>query len=174
MVERLYQLHHSLIGLNNRVGRGVSWLTLFMVLMTFAVAILRYLFDLGWIVMQESVIYLHAMVFMLGAGYTLAQDGHVRVDIFFRGCSVRTKAIIDLFGVLFLLFPVTIFLFWFSWAYVASSWAIMEGSREAGGLDLVWLLKGVMLVMPVLLFLQGLASLLGNILIVTDNMPQQG
>ncbi len=138
-------------------GRLVSWLTLFMVLVTFLIVVLRYGFDLGWIAMQESVTYMHALVFLLGAAYTLKHDGHVRVDIFYRGMSPRGRAWVDLLGTVFLLMPVFGFIFWVSWEYVASSWSLHEGSREAGGLPFVYLLKTAILVMAALMLLQGLA-----------------
>lgn len=144
--------------LNDRIGHAISWLTLFMVVVTCVVVVLRYLFNLGWIAMQESVTVMHALLFMLGAAYTLRHEGHVRVDLLYNGLSPRGRARVDLLGALLLLLPTCVFLFWMSWDYVAASWAIHEGSREAGGLPGVWLVKGVMLVMPVLLLLQGLAQ----------------
>lgn len=138
-------------------GRMVSWLTLAMVLVMFVVVMLRYLFNMGWIAMQESVTYMHAMVFMLGAAYALKGDGHVRVDILYRPMGVWGKAWVDLLGTIFLLIPVTVFIGWISWEYVAAAWQMREGSREAGGLELVWLLKGVILLMPVMVLLQGLS-----------------
>lgn len=146
--------------INEWVGRAASWLSLFMVLVTFAVVVLRYAFDLGWIAMQESIIYMHAVLFLTGAAYTLRYQGHVRVDIFYRRFSKRTQAWVDLFGTLFLLMPVCLFIFFVSWEYVANSWSLFEGSREAGGLDGVFLLKSMILVMAGLLVLQGVAILL--------------
>lgn len=141
---------------NEQVGRAVSWLTLGMVLATFLIVVLRYVFDLGWIAMQESVTYMHATVFLCGLGYTLKNGGHVRVDIFFDRWSERTRRWVDFFGALFLLFPVCAFIIWVSWDYVQQSWQIGEGSREAGGLPGVFLLKGLVLVAPILLVLQGI------------------
>lgn len=160
----LRSLSNLIDTLSEQIGQAVSWLTLFMVLTTFTVVGLRYLFDLGWIAMQESITYLHACVFMLGAAYTLKSDGHVRVDILYRPLSPHGKAWIDLLGTLSLLLPVSFFLFWMSWEYVESSWILKEGSREAGGLDLVWLLKSVMLVMPILIALQGISQLCHSLL----------
>lgn len=145
-------------------GRLVSWLTLAMVLVTCAVALLRYAFDLGWIGMQESVTYLHAAVFMLGAAYTLRHEGHVRVDILYRRFPERVQAWVDILGGLLLLVPVCAFIAWISWDYVAQSWAVREGSQEAGGLPLVYLLKTLIPAMAALLLVQGLASILRNAL----------
>ncbi len=144
-------------GLNDRVGRAASWLTFFMVLITFAVVVLRFGFNLGWIAMQESVTYLHATLFLAGAAFTLRHEGHVRVDIFYSRMSDRGQAIVDLAGTLLLLLPVCGFIIWVSWAYVAESWVLHEGSREAGGLPGLYLLKSMILVMAVLLVLQGIA-----------------
>src|SRR3546814_636921 len=94
--------------LNERVGRAVAWLTLLMVMITFAVVVLRYVYSIGWVWLQESYVWLHGIVFMVGAGYTLLHNAHVRVDIFYRPSSVRYKAMVDLFGSLLLLLPVTL------------------------------------------------------------------
>ncbi|MDX1575799.1 MAG: TRAP transporter small permease subunit [Kiloniellales bacterium] len=151
--------------LNDAVGRGVAWLTLAMVLITFAVVLLRYVFAIGWVWMQESYVWLHGIVFMLGAGYTLLHNGHVRVDIFYRDAGERRKALVDLFGSLLLLLPVVALIFWVSLDYVLDSWIRLEESREAGGLPGLFLLKTVILGFCVLLGLQGL-SLAGRSLLV--------
>lgn len=147
-------------------GRGVAWLTLLMVIAMFTIVVLRYLFNLNSIAVQESVTYLHAFVFMLGAAYTLKHDGHVRVDIFYRKMTKTQRAWIDLLGTLLLLYPVCIFILLDSWTYVASSWHLLEGSSEAGGLPYVYLLKTTILIMPLLLMAQGLAITLHNLLII--------
>lgn len=148
-------------------GRSIAWLTLVMVVSQFTIVILRYLFNTGWIAMQESILYMHAFVFLLGAAYTLRHDGHVRVDIFYQGLSRRGKAWVDLLGSLLLLMPVCGYIFWVSWEYVAVSWQVLEGSREAGGLPGVFLLKTSILLMAALLALQGLAVMLKNLLVLT-------
>ncbi len=166
MQQRLEQIAAVIDGLNEWTGRLVAWLTLAMVLVTCAVVLLRYAFDLGWIAVQESITYLHAVVFMLGAAYTLRHDGHVRVDIFYRRFSPRGQAWVDLFGALLLLLPVCIFILWISWEYVAASWALYEGSRDAGGLPLVYLLKSVIPLMALLLLLQGISQMLRSLLVL--------
>ena len=146
----------------------IAWLTLAMVLVTFTIVILRYAFNIGWIAMQESVIYMHAMVFMLGAAVTLKNDAHVRVDIFYHRFGVRGKAIIDILGTLIFLLPVSGFILWTSWDYVTGSWALQESSPEAGGLPWIYWLKTTMPVMAILLILQGAANLTGNILALLE------
>ena len=145
-------------------GRAVSWLTLAMVLVTLAVVILRYLFDIGSIALQESVTYLHAVVFMLGAAYTLRHDEHVRVDIFYQQRTTRARAWINLVSTVLLLIPVCVFIFVSSLDYVTAAWSIREGSREAGGLDGVYLLKTIIPLMAALLLLQGCAVALRSLL----------
>ncbi|WP_419595580.1 TRAP transporter small permease subunit, partial [Thiolapillus sp.] len=147
-------------------GRVIAWGTLLMVLVTFAVVVLRYALDTGWIAMQESITYLHSLVFMLGAAYTLRHQGHVRVDIFYQKFSERGRAWVNLLGTLLLLFPMMSFIVWISWEYVTESWKVMEGSREAGGLPGVFLLKTLLLLMPVAMMLQGLALLLRSLQII--------
>ena len=144
-------------------GRTVSWLTLLMVIITFVVVCLRYIFDIGWIAMQESVTYMHAMVFLIGAAWAMQQEAHVRVDIFYSNFSDRTRAWIDLLGTLILLLPVMLFVVWVSWEYVIDSWKVLEGSREAGGLPGVYLLKSLIIVLAVMLILQGLVQLVRSI-----------
>ncbi len=152
--------------LNEHVGRIVSWFTLCMVCVTFLVVVLRYGFDTGWIAMQESVTYMHALVFTAGAAYTLKRDAHVRVDVFYRKLGLRTRAWIDLAGTLMLLFPVCFYLFWSSLDYVYTSWTLLEGSREAGGLPLVFILKSYIPLMACLLVLQGVSQACHSLLTI--------
>ena len=152
---------------NDLIGNSIKWLTLAMVLVTFLVVVLRYAFSTGWIAMQESVVYLHTIVFMLGAAYTLKKNGHVRVDIFYEKMSPRSKAWVDLLGVIFLLIPFCLFIIIISWNYVSLSWSLQESSREAGGIPAIFLLKTTIPLMAVLLILQGIAEGLRSILLLT-------
>jgi len=169
MIAHLQQLARALDGIAEVTGRIVSWLTLAMVIVTCVVVVLRYVFNTGWIALQESVTYLHAMVFMLCAAYTLKHDAHVRVDIFYQRWSPRTRAWIDLLGTLLLLAPVCIFILVTSLDYVSLSWSIHEGSREAGGLNGVYLLKTAIPLMAFLLLLQGCAQAIHCLLTITGH-----
>lgn len=154
------------------LGKTVSWFTLVMMLITFIIVLLRYGFNLGWVAMQESVLYFHGLVFMLGAGYTLKSDGHVRVDIFYQHFSIKAKALVNLFGGLFLLLPVCVFIFFVSFDYVMVSWRILEKSAEAGGLPLVYFNKSFLLLFAITLSLQGIAEILRNILVLqNESLP---
>ena len=110
-----------------------------------------------WVWLQESYVWLHGIVFMVGAGYTLLHNGHVRVDIIYRTAGVRYKSVIDLLGSLILLLPMVTVVFLVSFDYVTASWLKLEESREAGGLPGLFLLKTVILAFCLLLGLQGLA-----------------
>lgn len=147
-------------------GQLIAWLTLFMVFVTFTIVVLRYGFELGWIAMQESVVYMHALVFLIGIPYTLKNDGHVRVDIFYSKMSERSKAWVNVFGTVLLLIPVTVFIAWISWDYVTASWIMGEESGEAGGLPGVYLLKSTILLMTFLLLIQGISQLFLNITVL--------
>lgn len=146
-------------------GKAAAWLTLAMVIVTFIVVVMRYVFDAGLIWLQESVLWMHAVVFMLGAAYTLQQEEHVRVDVFYRAMSTKRRALVDLIGVLVFLFPLCAFLGWKSVDFVAASWRVHEASRESGGLPypLIPILKTVLVLMPLAVTLQGLSLLLRSI-----------
>ena len=131
---------------------------------------MRYVFDAGLIWIQESVIWMHAVVFMLGAAYTLQQEDHVRVDVFYRTMSGKRRALVDAIGVILFLFPLCVFLGWKSFDFVAASWSVREASRESGGLPypLIPMLKSVLLLMPLTVALQGLALLLRSVKALRD------
>ena len=150
-------LCNKIDALNEHIGQFIAWLVLAMVSVTFLVVVLRYGFNFGRIAIQESITYMHAFVFMLAGAYTLKHNEHVRVDIFYQGMSVRNKARVDFFGTLFLLLPFACFVVWISFNYVSSSWKLLEGSREAGGLPLVYILKTLIPLMAILLLLQAIS-----------------
>jgi TRAP-type mannitol/chloroaromatic compound transport system permease small subunit len=144
--------------LTGAVGRAVAWLVLAIVLVQFAVVILRYGLGLGSIWAEESILYAHATLFLLAAAWTLANDGHARIDILYADASPRRKALVDLCGALLLLLPFMAVLAWYAWPYVARSWMIFERSQEVSGLPFVYLLKSVMLLFALLMALQGVAQ----------------
>jgi TRAP-type mannitol/chloroaromatic compound transport system permease small subunit len=123
------------------VGRSVMWLVLLMALAQIAVVIFRYVFGVSFIVMQESITYMHGAVFLLAAGYALLTDDHVRVDILYRGASPRQKARMDFWGTYLLLLPTCLLILWTSAPYVANAWAVHEGSNEQSGIQALYILK---------------------------------
>ena len=150
-------LHRFCCQVNRLIGRTVAWLAALMVITQFGVVLLRYIFGVGSIFMQESIIYMHALLFMLGAGFTLLQDGHVRVDIFYSTASKRFKGWVDLFGSLVLLMPLCVVIIYVPMPYAVQSWASLEGSRETSGIQAVYLLKSSIFLFAGLLLLQGIA-----------------
>ena len=160
----LRRLYFFCTAINRNVGRWVAWLTVAMVLVQFSVVMLRYLFGYGSIFMQESVFYMHALLFILGAGYTLSQDGHVRVDIFYQSADEHYRAKVNLFGVFAFLLPFCFTLLYVTLPYASQSWAVLEGSKETSGIPAVYLLKSSIFLFCVFLILQGLAVAASSIL----------
>jgi len=142
-------------GVGRAFGHGVAWLALTMVLLQFLIVLLRYVFSINSVAVQESVTYMHAALFMLAAGYTLLDDGHVRVDIFYRGMGPRAQALVNFLGALLFLLPFAVLVLWWSLPYVQASWATLEASPQPGGLPLIFLLKTVMPAFAVLMILHG-------------------
>jgi TRAP-type mannitol/chloroaromatic compound transport system permease small subunit len=150
--------------INEWLGKIAAGAVLAAVLITFTVVILRYGFTaLYSIALQESAMYFHAMIFMLGAAYTLKHDEHVRVDIFYQTFSPQKRAAVNIVGALFLLIPVCSFIIWVSTGYVVDSWENLEGSREAGGLPLVFILKSLIPLLAILLILQAISHIIHSL-----------
>ena len=148
----------------DRPGRWIepllTLLCLAMVLLMFVLVAARYLFEFGSIAGQELVLWLHSVVFMLGAAVTLRADKHVRVDVLYQRWPARRQAQANFFGLLLLAIPFALFMLWTSLDYVQASWAMREGSREPGGLPAQYLLKGLIPAAALLLGLQCVAECL--------------
>lgn len=149
-------------------GRALAWLVYAMMLISCLVVLLRYGFGISIIAMQESVTYLHACVFMLGAAYTLQQGEHVRVDILYRNFSVRRKALVDLTGSILFLLPLCLYLLYASQEYVSNAWIVRETSVEKDGIPAVFLLKSLIPMMAVLLLIQAVAEIIKNALVLIN------
>ena len=160
------KLIENLDRINIAAGRYVRWFALAMLLIQFAIVVLRYVFGISFIFLNESVLYLHAGLFMLGAGYTLLIDSHVRVDIFYARLNKRQKSIINIAGYLFLLLPSMTVLLFYSWPSVTRSWSIFEGPISVGGIPASFLLKTLIPLFCLLLIVQGCANLLREYLLL--------
>ena len=158
---------------NARFGQACAWLTLFLVLGTAVVVVLRYGFGIGVTALQEAVLYAHALVFMGAAAWVLQRNGHGRVDIFYQRFTPRYQALVEVLGTLLFLLPVCLFLGWASWDYVANSWATLEGSSESGGLKFVYLQKSIILVLVICLILQGLSEIIKAGYAMAGRLPEQ-
>jgi TRAP-type mannitol/chloroaromatic compound transport system permease small subunit len=151
---------------NDVIGRAIAWLALIMVLVQFAVVVMRYVFGLSSIYMQESIVYMHAIVFLTAAGYTLLHEGHVRVDIFYGSATQRQRAWINLMGVCVLLLPMAITTLLASWNYVLQSWRVFEVSPEGTGLPLIYFLKTFIWVFAIVLIMQGMSLAIHSIAVL--------
>jgi TRAP-type mannitol/chloroaromatic compound transport system permease small subunit len=154
------KLAETIDSLNTGVATLVRWLALFMVLVQFTIVLGRYAFGLNSIALQESVLYMHATLFMLGAGYTLLVDKHVRVDVFYAKASAIWQRRIDIFCHLFFLMPSMTALLYWSWPSVRNSWKIFEGPMSVGGIQAVFLLKTLIPAFCILVMLQSVSSLI--------------
>jgi TRAP-type mannitol/chloroaromatic compound transport system permease small subunit len=137
----------------------IRWLTLAMVVLTMGIVLLRYAFGSGSVFIQESIMYMHGVLFMLAIPMGIAENSHVRVDIIYSNLSETKRAVIELLGHWLFLLPVAGFIFFISFTYVENSWRITERSSEVGGIPGVFLLKTLLPITAALMFLQGLASI---------------
>ena len=169
---RIENLSKLIDASSDLIGRSTAWLTVGMVLLMALIVALRYLFQTGSIAMQESVIYVNALIFTLGAAYTLKEQGHVRVDIFYNRLGVKQKALVDLLGGLVFLLPFAGFIIWESWDYVSVSWRIKESSAELSGLPYVYLLKATIISLALLLIIQGISEILKAIVSIWQGDSQ--
>jgi len=141
--------------LNEWVGSGVAWATLGLVLVVFVDVVMRYLFNKSFVFTQELEWHLFGFIFLIGAGYTLLHDGHVRVDIIYQRLGIKGRAWTNLLGVILFLIPGCIMVISTSWQFVANSFSMMEGSPDPGGIPFRFIIKGCIPVGFTLLLLQG-------------------
>ena len=135
-----------------------------MVMVTCVVVIMRYGLDMGSVLLQDVVLYLHGGLFLLGSAFALKRGAHVRVDIFYRNFSDIRKAWVDLLGNIIFLQPVCWIILFYSWGYVEFSWRIMEVSAEPDGLPFVYLQKSLLIALCLFMALQSFSEILKSIL----------
>ena len=143
--------------LNQWVGRGVSWVTLALVLVVFVDVVMRYLFNTSFVFTQELEWHLFGFIFLMGAGYTLLHDGHVRVDIIYQRVGLKPRAWINLCGVILFLIPGCIMVITTSFKFALNAFEIMEGSPDPGGIPFRFVIKSCIPVGFTLLLLQGIS-----------------
>lgn len=153
-------------------GKTASWLVLALVLLICYDVAMRYLFQQGSVALQELEWHLFALIFLLGSAYTLKHDEHVRVDIIYqsRFMSDKKRALVNIFGILFLLLPFCILILSSSWPFVENAFYYNESSPDPGGLPYRFLLKASLLLAFSLLILQALADMARNVLILSNNI----
>ncbi|UCD83083.1 MAG: TRAP transporter small permease subunit [Desulfobacterales bacterium] len=142
---------------NEWAGRGVAWVTLGLVLVVFIDVVMRYLFNTSFVFTQELEWHLFGFIFLIGAGYTLLHDGHVRVDIIYQRLSHKGRAWVNFIGVLLFLIPGCIMVISTSWKFTLNSFAMLEGSPDPGGIPFRFILKGCIPVGFTLLLMQGIS-----------------
>ena len=155
----MLQLLAGLSRITSVLVRPLRWLALVMVLLTFAIVLLRYALNSGGALLPETVMYLHGTFFMLAIALGIGENTHVRVDILYSRRIPAQQQWIDLAGHVLFLLPVAVFMIWVSLPYVSSSWQILEGSSEVGGIPGVFLLKTLMPLTGLLLLTQGIAGI---------------
>ncbi len=158
MIKTVNPFSERLNQINLWTGRLAAWVILAMMLITFLVVVLRYGFGIGSIALQEAISYCHAFAFLVGAAYTLQQDEHVRVDIFYQRFTDKQKAWVNCLGTLVFLLPLCSFLLVSSWHIFITAWEIREGSPDPGGLPFLYLFKGFLPLSMSLLILQALLT----------------
>ena len=158
----LKNLSSTISYINKIAGFICAIIVVLMSLNVFLVVVLRYLFGISFIWMQETYVWMHAYIFMLGAGFTYLNDDHVRIDIIYRSSSKLYKALVDSIGIIFLLLPFLYIIWNFSYPFVYKSWQMNEISREAGGLSMLYLLKLAILIFVILLSIQAIAKIINN------------
>ena len=157
MTDFLRKFCRNIDTLNEWVGRVAAWATAVVVTVVFVDVVMRYAFNTSFVFTQELEWHLFAFIFLMGAGATLLKDGHVRVDIFYQRFSYRTRGWINLIGVLFFLIPGCVMIILTSLKFVASSFAVMEGSPDPGGIPYRFILKTCIPAGFTFVLLQGIA-----------------
>lgn len=143
--------------INEWIGRGVAWVTFALVLVVFIDVVMRYVFNTSFVFTQELEWHLFGFIFLIGAGYTLLHNGHVRVDIIYQRLNYKTKAWINFLGCLLFLFPGCLVVIITGYKFTLNSFRILEGSPDPGGIPYRFLIKGTIPVGFALLFMQGIS-----------------
>ncbi len=164
----MQKISKNLDAFSELTGKICSWFVAVMVMVTCVVVIMRYGLDMGSVLLQDVVLYLHGGLFLLGAAFALKRGAHVRVDIFYRDFSDLRKAWVDLLGNIIFLQPVCWIILFFSWGFVEPSWRNMEGSPEPDGLPFVYVQKSLLIALAVLLGLQSLSEIFKSLITIKD------
>ena len=145
--------------MNQSIGKFFSYFLPIIIFLVMYVVISRYIFGVGRADLQELALYLHALVFLGCAGWALAQEEHVRVDIFYKDKSDSYKRNINTLGLVFFVLPVVFIISFYSIDFIKLSWLLKESSTEPGGLKTVYLHKTIILLFPLVLFLAAVKQL---------------
>ena len=138
----------------------LTYLLVSMIILVFITVIIRYMLNISYVALQELVMYFHALIFMFGVSYALKEKSHVKIDIIYNSLSKKNQYFISMLGTIIFIIPTSLFITYSSIDMVTQSWSLLEGSSEAGGLDLVFILKSVIPITGVLIFLQALSDII--------------
>jgi len=166
----LLALSRAIDALNVRVGKAVAWVTLLVVLVSAGNAVVRKVFGVSSNAWLELQWYMFGAMFLLTAGYTLLKNEHVRVDILSSRLSKRTQIYIEIFGVVFFLFPMAILIMYLSWPMFMESYVANEQSSNSGGL-IRWPVKLMIPIGFALLILAGLSRLIKCVAYLRGDAP---
>ena len=164
----MHKISENLDTFSELTGKVCSWFVAIMVLVTCTVVVMRYGLDMGSVLLQDVVLYLHGGLFLLGSAFALKRGAHVRVDIFYRSFSDVKKAWVDLLGNVIFLQPVCWMIFFYSWGYVEFSWRIFEVSPEPDGLPFVYKQKSLLIALAILLGLQSLSEIFKSLITIRN------
>ena len=167
-MEILQSICRWIDSINEWIGRGVAFITAGLVVVMFSDVVMRYLFKKSFVMVQELEWHLFGFIFLIGAGYTLLYDGHVRVDVIYQKLKPAAKAWINLLGTIFFLIPGCLMVIITSWKFTHNSWMVFEGSPDPGGIPLRFIIKGAITVGFALLLMQGLALGLRSLTQIMD------
>tara|TARA_B100000287_G_C20513950_1_gene734176 strand:- start:478 stop:978 length:501 start_codon:yes stop_codon:yes gene_type:complete len=146
-----------------RIGCLIGFMVVIMVFLVILTLFLRYFLNIGSVALQESIMYLHAIFFMFGISFAIKENAHVKIDILSNKFSARRKNLVFIMGIIFFMIPFALFVIFISTDMVINSWSVMEQSSEAGGLNLVYLLKSIIPLTGLLIFFQSISELIKNI-----------
>ncbi|WP_300461995.1 TRAP transporter small permease subunit [Desulfobacula sp.] len=159
--------------LNEWIGKGVSWVVILLVAVVFVDVVMRYAFNTSFVFTQELEWHLFGFIFLMGAGYTLLYDQHVRVDVVYQRLSEKAQAWVNVLGCIFFLFPGAVLIIYVSTVFTWESLKFMEGSPDPGGIPLRFILKGCIPLGFVFFFLQGISMFVRNLNIILGHRPNE-
>lgn len=158
----MIKIASTIDSINQAVGKAVSWLSLLLVLIIIVDVFLRYTFSVTSSASFELEWHLFAVLFLISAAWTLQQDRHVRVDVFYQQFSERNKARVNLFGSIFLLLPLCIVGVIEGSQFALNAYLMGEKSPDPGGLPARFIIKSVIPLGFLLLGLQGISAAITN------------
>ena len=154
------QLQILIDRVTNNIAYILSYMLILLIIIVFSTVFFRYVFSISYVILQELIMYIHALIFMLGISYTLKEKAHVKIDIIYNILTKENQNLVSSVGILLFVLPTSLFISYISLDMVFQSWRVLEGSSEAGGLNLVFILKSLIPITGILIFFQGLSELM--------------